>query len=482
MSLRDKVRSGLLWTALVQLGSRALNLLAVAILARLLGPEAFGLLSMVLVVHGVVFTVSSMGIATALIHRRDLSDEDTSSLFWLNLGALSVCGAALCLAAPLVAAFFREPRILPLVQVSAAILVLDGQSSVPIALMRKHMKMVELGRFELVAMFVGASCAVGAAWAGLGVWSLIVQNAATAAVRCAMVFSASRFRPRWARPVDVGWAYRYGGRVMAAGLISQLHHSADRFVIGRYLGSGALGLYTRSAALADLVSASFVGLIGDVLFPALSSMDDDERVARAVQRAFSASAFVLVPASVGMVCVAPMAVSVLYGEQWMGAVPLFEALAGALLLNRLSAPVNTLFTVKGRPDVLLRWTLGAGALMVLVTFAAATYGSLQAVAFANAGLSAVLFVPRLYVAGRLVGLNTWRLLATLRGPVLCSAAMAGVVLGLRQTQLSSQPPLLQLVVLACAGAASYGLLAWRFELASFAEVRSLLQRGSRTQG
>jgi len=473
MSLRDKVRSGLLWSTLNLAGARLINFAVVTVLARMLGPEAFGLVSMTLVLQGLTQSIASFGLANALVQQPDVNDAQASSLFWLTVGSAALFGAALFLGAPLAAVFFKDPAITNLVRMAAGTLVVDSVGRVPFALLNKAIKLREIARIDLTAMLGGGACALVAAGLGWGVWSLMLQGALTALLSSGLALRAASFRVRFERPANVGWAFRYGINMIAATLSSQIAYGADRLLIGRYIGSAAVGLYTRAWSLADVVSSSVVDISTRVLFPTLSSLQSKEDSRRLVERALSALGFVLIPASVGVVCVAEPAITVLYGEQWLPAAPLLKALAISLLLLRLSAPLTTIFMARGRTDLMLLWSASAGAVVAGTVFVAARYGDTRTVAMAHAGVSLALFVPRLFAAGYLIGLPAHRALGLLIGPTLCSAVMAAVVIALRELVLQGQPALVQLLALSTTGGVTYLLLAHTLKLSAFTQLRAL---------
>lgn len=478
MSLRDKVRSGLFWSSLNLAGSRLINFAVIAVLARLLGPEAFGLVGMTMVVQSFVQSVALFGLNNAIVHRRDLDDAQTSSLFWLTIGSAAAFGAVLFLGAPLAAAFYDDGGITNLVRAAAGIMLIDSVGRVPFALLVKSVKLREIARIDLIAMVVGGAGALVAAAYGWGPWSLILQSALTATFSSGLALRAAGFRPRFERPANVGWAFRYGINMMGATFAAQIAYGADRLLIGRYIGSAAVGLYTRAWTLADVVSSSVVDVSTRVLFPALSSLEGEEDSRRLVERALSAMGFVLIPASVGVVCVAEPAIAVVYGEQWLPAAPLLEALAISLLLLRLSGPLTTVFMARGRTDLHLLWSVIAGGMVAAAVFVASRYGDSRTVATAHAAVSIVLFVPRLIAAGRLIGLPAQRSLGLLLGPMFCSAVMAAVVIALRELVLHSQPALVQLLALSTAGGVTYLVLAHTLKLSAFAQLRALARRNA----
>lgn len=458
-SYRERAVRALAWSVSGQVSERAIGFGFGIALARMLGPSEFGLLAMITVLTQFLVAVADLGLEEALVQRRELGEAHRSSVFWATLVAGCLLGAALVAAAPAIARFYGAEELRPLVVLMAGIFLLRGLGAVPRALIARRLDYRKSTMIGCTAALGAGVCAVALAWRGFGAASLAIQLLVSEALASALLLWTAGW---WPRPIlrraALGELFGFGGyRAATRGLVYWTQH-ADDLLIGKLLGSGPLGLYTRAFTLMRLPVLAIALAIARPMFPTLVLIQDDPaRVRSLYLRATGVVALATVPLCLGLVaCAEPLVVGV-FGEPWRGAVPLARVLGVAGLLQGVTALAGSLYLSQGRPDLHLRLHLLQNAATVLGVVAGVRSGAFG-VAVGYTLASVLTGVPMLAVAAGLVGLRLGTVWRHLRSVFLAGGAMTLVVLALGAW---ARPSLMMLELLAlqvAAGAVVYGVV------------------------
>ena len=476
-TLRTSAVSGVIWQAVSFIGGKLLVLAATAVLARVLVPEDFGLVALALVVIAVLDVVADGGIAQALVFLPEERRRTDAALAGAVASSCLLTAAAL-LAAPGLAAFFGDPDVVPLLRVLSAALVLGAVASVPEALLRRRLQFRRSVAAGLVKAAVTGGVSVGLALAGAGAWSLVWgQLAGLVAVNIAL-WSLAGHRPdlRWWR---LGWSdlrplVRYGGAVAGSVLLSKAIFDIDYVVVGRALGTEALGFYTLAFRLPELAIISVFFVLSAVAFPVYSrAAADPARLRRGYLTALRVQALYGAAAGAGLAVLAPYVVLVVFGPQWReSAVPL-AALSLYAAVRSLGAGANDVYKAMGRPGTALGLAALRLVLLLPVLVWATRYG-IVGVAWAQVAAAAVFVVLMQGLAARVLGTSARHVLVAL-GPSL--VAGAGVAAGAGAVRvLVGDAPVLGLLLGVPTGALC-GLVALRvLAPRTLAEAALLLRR------
>ena len=327
------------------------------ILARLIGPEAFGLVAMVLVVSGFLEVFRDAGLAQATVQRRQLAPEQVSTLFWVNSGVCLLLAAGLAGLAPLVAWIYGEPRLTTLTLAMAVPLAVEGLCLQHRALLQRSMQFGRIALAESVAAIGGLLVAVVAAKAGAGYWSLVLQRIVVAVIQVALIWILSGWIPgRFRRNLGVRPMLSFGLRLSGFNLLNFFSRNADKFLIGRFVGADALGQYSRAYSLMLLPISQINAPLASVLTPALARLQSDpEAFARVFLRTFRVLAWVTVPAIGVAAASGAHLLAFLLGPGWELAGSAFQMLAVASLFQPLTNICGVVLIATGRTDQLLRW-------------------------------------------------------------------------------------------------------------------------------
>jgi O-antigen/teichoic acid export membrane protein len=423
----------LAWGAGTHVGRQLVHVSAFLVLARYLAPADFGLIGMVIAVLSLLTILSEAGIGAAVVQAPEPTADGISAIFWCTAFLGGVVTAIVFAAAPALAAFYHEPRLVPVTRLVSISVFLGSLAVVPAALLQRELRMRAIGSVELVAAVAGSAVAVVLAVRGHGIWSLGWQLVITAGVSAAAMCGAARWLPRIRlRLTDAAGMLRFGARLAAFNLCNYLVRNTDDILVGRFFGAAALGLYGRAYALL-LMPISAIGVIfGRVMVPILARMTSDRTVFRRTYlEGIQGVAFCAFPLMLGLFVVADDFVAALLGPAWLGAVPLIRAFALLGAVQAVGSTTGWVFQAQGRTDQLLWWGL-ASAPVLLGSFAVGVwFGSALAVAVCYAMASGViLFYPAFAHMGRLIDLRVATVVAGLLPALICALVMAGGVAAL----------------------------------------------------
>lgn len=452
----------------MQCVSQLVTLGVLSVLYRLLGPEPYGLLGMVVPLLLLARILVAAGLDVATVQQQELSEEQVSVLFWINvaLGLLTAVVAAAM--APALAWFYGEKQLLPLTIVLAGQAVLIALSTQHHALLQRKMRLGTVAVLQLIAQLIGGTSAIAAAVAGWNVWSLVVQQYANLVSLSLMLWLAEPFRPRLAfRLADVGSLVRFGGYYALSGLMFYLTSNVDKVLVGFVLGPRALGLYSQAFTLMMKPVNVVITPLTGIMLPALSrsvARPDDYRWL--LLRFFRFIATVMLPAGIGLSIVGPETMRVLGGPQWAEAGVLLAALAPAVLVQGFFNALGSVLASVGRADRLLAGSV-AVALVLCIAFGLGMLAG-QAVGRPTLGVALsysgtmvlVVFPPYLIFCLQTTGVRLGDWLAQLRPAALATAGMGAIVAAVHLLLAGLPAPALLGVELVV-GVASYLLLARR---------------------
>ncbi len=476
MSLRRSAISGVKWSSISDFGRRALSLLTTIILARLLAPADFGLVAMAAVVLGFIELFKDLGTATAVIQRKDTTQALLASVFWLNAAFGLAAAMVLYLLAPLLGVFYREPQVVPLLQVLSLSFLLSGLSVLQQSLLERSLEFEKLARVEIGTALFAALVGITAALYGHGAWSLVYQMLAGNLLATLLLWSASRWRPSWQFDWEqIRSVMGFSLNLTGFSIFNYFARNADKFLIGRFLGSQDLGYYDLAYRLMQYPLQGISAVIGRVMFPLYSRMQDDDRqFGRIYLKVASAIALISFPIMLGLTALAGPFVLTLFGPAWTPVIPLLLILAPLGALQSIGTTAGTIYEAKGRTDWLLWWGIGAGSLIMLSFVIGLPWGILG-VTVSYAIMSLLLAYPSFAIPFRLIGLKVRNLGRALWRPAACSLVMYAVVAGTALLSPPDAPGWLTLSLLVPLGAVVYFACSWAINRALLLEVISIVR-------
>jgi PST family polysaccharide transporter len=429
-SLRRQARSAVLWSAVEKWFTRLGSLLAFLVLARLLAPEAFGVVAAAATVIGLVGMLVEAGLGKYLIQAEELTPAVLNSVFWSSMGFAAVGAVAMVVTAPWVAALFDSPDLVTVVRVLAVLVLVNTASIVPASVMQRELLFRPLAVRRLWATAASVVVAVALALAGAGVWALVAQSAVASVVSGVVLLAYSPFRPGLVfSRAEAGRALRYGGSVLGIETLTQLGRNADNLLIGVVLGPTALGYYSVGYRVLLILLEVLTSVTGAVALPLFARIRGDaERLQRGFLSAVRLGSTVALPVFGWLVAVAPVLVPVAFGEGWGPSIAVLQWLAVAGLVQCLTYFDRPLLLAVGRPRLELGVTTVA-TIGNLLAFAVSVPFGIAAVA-ASYAIRNLLFWPVRLWALKKVGIPLGPYGSAVAAPALaaCAAsAAAGAV-------------------------------------------------------
>ncbi len=385
--LRRRTVRGAFAAGTAQATTLVLRTGSMMILARLLFPADFGLVGMVTAATGFMNFFHDFGLSTASIQRVSVTDEQVSTLFWLNLAAGSLLAGVCVFIAPVLVRFYGEPRLLPITMVIGAGFFFNGAGVQHRALLQRSLRFSAVAAIDTTAIFIGIVAAVAMAASGMGYWALVVMTIAPPAIGSICTWIVTGWVPgpprRHSGVRSMLW---FGGTVTLNSFVVYVAYNTDKLLLGRFWGANVLGLYGRAYQLISIPTENFNSTLSQVALPALARVQKDpDRLRSHFLQGYSLFFAVAVPVTCGCALFADDIIRVFLGPRWTDAAVIFRLLAPTMLAFALLNPFGSLMVAVGRtarslamalviaPVVIFGYTLGlpSGANGVAIGFSGA---------------------------------------------------------------------------------------------------------------
>jgi PST family polysaccharide transporter len=469
--------------ALVAMGGQLAKIVVqfggVILLARLLTPRDYGLVTMVLAIVGVGEVLRDFGLSSAAIQAKQLSRAQRDNLFWINTAIGFVLALAVFLAAGRIAAFYDEPLLRGVAQAIALTFLLNGLTTQYRAHLTRELRFKGLTAAEVGGQLAGLAIAIALALAGHGYWALVVQQIVQAAMILAVMVAAARWLPGLPkREGEVRGFLRFGGNVMASQMLAWFSSNVGQILIGNSLGAAPLGLYNRAFALVAMPLTQLNAPATSVALPVLSRLHDDPaRYAAFLLRGQAALMHFLIAVFAFACAQAGPLIVLALGAQWTEAVPMFQALAVGAVFQSAGYAAYWVFMSKGLTASQLRYAVVSRTLVIACIGFGAQWGALGVAAGYAVG-SALSWPLSLWWLGRISDAPV-RGMGSIGMRAIVGYALCGVASYAASVQWAGPLPA-RLVLGAFTGAAVFAAVcalwpAFRRDVADILRTRTLLR-------
>jgi O-antigen/teichoic acid export membrane protein len=396
------------WVLLEQWSTKLVSLLLFAILARLLQPSDFGLVALATAIIAILQVFVNSGFSKALIQKRDLLPKDAATAFWTSLALAAVIYGLLIAAAPLLALWFGQSELHLVLIALGAIIPLAALSRVPAALLAREFAFRTLSLRTMISILVGALVALPLAIAGLGVWALVAQAVAEAAVAVIVLWSSTSWRPRFEFSIEsLRSLWKTGISLLGIELLDAIQAQVDKLVVGALFSVTELGIYSLAQRLGVMLQDIVSSVITRVSLTTFSRAQDDISRVRWIFRQLTFATAALSFPVFGLVAVlSSQIVPFLFGPGWDAAIPLIWIMAGGWAFAAVAMFDRSALVGTGHADAALWLALLQNAISIALVFAFAPLGVLG-IAFSR--FARILTWPiRLYALHRFISLPVWR--------------------------------------------------------------------------
>lgn len=397
--LKAKTFSAARWTTISSIFRAGLQFAQMAILARLLGPADFGLMALVTATLAFASIFADMGISSAIIHRRDVTQQQLSSLFWLNVSASSGLMLLLMLLSPLFAYFYGEPRLAELLLWASCLFLINGLGQQLRVNAEKVLEFRKLAIIEIIAALLGFAVAVSSALYGVGVYALIWGSLINALMTTVLswLILANGWRPTFClKLAEIKTFLKFGAYMVGNNIANTINSMLDIFLGGHLLGASALGLYSLPRNLALQIAGLINPIITRIGFPVMAAVQHEPDKVRSIYlKTMRMTASVNFPIYFGLAVYAPSVVQIMFGEQWAASSDTLRILAFWGLIRSTGNPVGSLLLAVGKADLQFKWNLLLLCFIPPVLWIGARYG-INGLALSLLVMQAILFIPAWY--------------------------------------------------------------------------------------
>jgi O-antigen/teichoic acid export membrane protein len=449
-SLTARTLEGAAWVGGASVARLALRVVSVAILARLLTPHEYGVVAGALIAMDFAAMIYAMGLAPTLVQRKELRPDHVATAFFSALFMAVLASVGMWYAAPLIAELMQIPELTQILKVLAWVTSFGAFTVLCEALLARAMLVKRVALRPLFSFTISTFLvAIPMAWYGFGYWSLVAMQAVDIVVSAAILGLAARellVLPRFSRrafaelwPLSLGFTLNQP--------FSYLAQNADRFIIGRVLGTATLGIYTRASFFASTAATLFGNIARLSVFPAMAQVQEDEaRLRSALLKSFSVLALLTLPVSAFCVIFSQELVDLLLGDNWHMAVAPFAVLSGTLYLSLAWRNCATLFQALGHPYWITAVHIGRAAALIVGIWWATPYG-LTAICAVIGVVMALMLAIMLVVVKHAIDLPLRRMATAHFRPLVVAATASGLCVTMKALLSELPGPVLVILTL-----------------------------------
>lgn len=319
-SLKDKVVKGFFWDGFQKFGTMIIAFVSNIILARLLMPDDFGTLGLIMTFVAISNAFIDGGFASALIQKGNPSNEDLSSVFFLNLIISCLFYILLYVVSPKIGVFFHLPLLADTLRVTGVVLILNALSIIQLTRFQINLNFKKRSQIHLIASLIGTMSCIIMAIAGWGVWSLVYRTIISSAILCLLVWSYGQWHPIFHFSFRrVKSLFKFGGFIFLSTLVEYIYANLQPVIIGRFFTLSQLGYFTQARKIEEIPTNTLTGIISTVTFPVYSKLKDDkEMLKKGAKKSIMALSYISIPLMMLMIITAHPLIVLLFGEKWEG--------------------------------------------------------------------------------------------------------------------------------------------------------------------
>ena len=354
--LKALTYKGVIWSFIERFSFQLIQFVISIIMARLLDPSDYGLIGMLAIFMALSQVFIDGGFSNALVQSKERSEEDFSTVFYINLSISILLYGLLFLFAPAIASFYDQPLLKPITRVYSVTLIISSLAAVHNTKLVINVDFKTQSIISVSSAIISGVVGIYLAFNGLGVWSLVVQALVGTTIGSVLKIILVHWLPRtgFSKP-SFNRLFAFGSKLLVAQIISTIYDNLYSLFIGKRFSTKTLGLYTRGNQFNTLVSVNISDIMNRVSFPILSKVqDDNDKLLDIYSKYIKMSVFIMFPLILGLCGIAKPLVSLLLTDKWLPCVPLLQILCFAFLFNGVIKINLNLLYVKGRSDLVLR--------------------------------------------------------------------------------------------------------------------------------
>lgn len=407
-SLKDKTVKGTIWSGIDNVAQFGVTFIVSIVLARLLTPNDYGLIGIITIFTTVCTALINGGFTTALIRKKDATDDDYNTAFLVNLGISLLLYVVIYLCSPLIADFFHREELVALTQVSSLGMIIGALGLVQRTRLTKCIDFKSQTKITIIASISSGVVGIAMAVMGLGVWSLVAQSLTSQSLRTILLWIANKWVPKLRFSVEsFHELFGFGWKMMVSQVFDTVWKELYQVVVGKFYSPATLGQYTRAKGFSQLFSSNLTSVIQRVTYPVLSNIQDDkERMIAAYRRIIKVTMFI---AAISMFFLGAISEPLLYcliGPKWHEASIYLPLICISMSSYPLHAINLNMLQVQGRSDLFLvleviKKTIALGPLFI------GAFVGIIPMLYANMLTTVIAFFLNSYYSGKFLGYSSW---------------------------------------------------------------------------
>jgi O-antigen/teichoic acid export membrane protein len=406
-SIKKIVLNGFFWSIINQFSITLVGLVLSGILSRLITPAEFGLVAMVSLATGFLNVVKDFGFGAALVQKKEVSDEEYSTVFWFNL--IIGCGLTIVvyLSAPYIAEFFKEKRVELIARALSFTFIINAIGIVWSNRMLKDIAFKQIFYRSFISILLSGVVAIVMAMKGFGLWAIVIQNYVALISSTILNYLQVRWLPAFVmKRLYIRELYRFGLPLLADQMVNYWARNIDNLLVGRVLGKEPLAYYNKAYNLMLLPVRQLTNSLTKVLFPSFSLIQDDKaRIAAIYLKISAVVAFVAFPLMTSLSLTAEPLILIVYGENWRPVIPIFKVLSILGMFQALATLSGNIYLSLGRTKLMFQVGLFSRGMIILGLVSGLYINGIMGMVYGYCLASAVAFFPELYFIAKLVGLS-----------------------------------------------------------------------------
>lgn len=354
-NLKSKTIKGVGWSAADAFLGQGVSFIVGLVLARLLSPEEYGLIGIVMIFVTVLNGVVDSGFSTAVIRKQDANDDDYNTMFYTNMLFSLVLYAGLSLSSSFIADFFNRKELVQLVPAMGLILIINALSHTQYTILTKRIDFKAKTKASLLSSVTSGIVGIICAYCGLGVWSLVIQMVLQKALYTVSLWILIKWWPSFRFSKDsFHYMWGFGWKLLLSGILNNIWNQLYQVVVGKFYNPATLGQYTRAKDYARIFSENLTTIVQRVSYPALAGIqDDEERMVAAYRKVIKVTMFVTAIVMISIGAVSEPLILCLIGEKWLEASAYLPLICISMSLYPLHAINLNMLQVLGRSDIFL---------------------------------------------------------------------------------------------------------------------------------
>lgn len=473
-NLKKDTTKGVFWSLIERFGTQGVQFLVMLVMARLLSPNDYGVVGLLVVFVSIAQAFVDGGFSQALIRKKDRTEIDNSTVFYFNIVVSVVIYLIFYLFAPYVSVFYNMPTLTPFMRVICLSIIINAFGVVQRALFNANIDFKAQAKASLIAIVISGAIGISLALRGFGPWALVWQQLSNLIVNTLFLWIYSEWRPL----LSYSWKsfnelFSFGSKLLATSLLNAIYNNIQTIVIGKLYSAKSLGLYSRAAHFADLPSQQFTSVFMRVTFPVLCKVQDDmERLTSVYRRMLRVSAYIVFPLLIGMAAVAHPMIEVFIGKQWIECAYMLQIICFAEMWYPIHAINLDILQVSGRSDLFLKIEIYKKIVSLSLLALSAPFGII-AMCYSNLLSSLICLYINTYYSSKILGISLLSQLKDLFPTITLAIVMFAIV----QIIIFFIPNVfVQLIVGIIVGVVVYVSLSYILRFQEFNELVSLRKK------